>query len=393
MVNCSRFAKLTMIYYTHNLQLSFSIRGDRMDNYLLLQKNSRVSLLVRYADRYHIIAVNNKLDDDKEEKVLAGNCSDAVIDEMGLTRVTIMTIDLRGVAIGGCCAGDIIVLYTKDKKLKYVLSDDYSDEEIKAMFTGIERFRPPQNGGSKSRKADWRTEMQTESMRKVMGPIGVVLNLCGCVCLVGTSLFGRHSVLWSTFCLLVTAISIGLYLLYPQYFSIMVSKEYKRVGYTAKVKYLEFAIMAPALALTLRSLRDYSFPNWIPLLIAGVVVGFAATIIMYIFSKEVRENTSLIVVVLLLSVIVSSGIVGQLNHLANFGADEPQTCTVIDTEREDGGRHADRYYCTVALASGSEVEVPISGSVYNKLQSGDLVTVYIGQGAFGIEYAYFVEIE
>ena len=127
-----------------------------MDNYLLLQKNSRVSLLVRYTDRYHIIAVNNKLDEDKEEKVLAGNCSDAVIDEMGLTRVTIMTKDLRGVAIGGCCAGDVIILYTKDKKLKYVLSDDYSDEEIKAIFAGIARFQPPQNAGSKSRKADWR---------------------------------------------------------------------------------------------------------------------------------------------------------------------------------------------------------------------------------------------
>ena len=159
------------------------------------------------------------------------------------------------------------------------------------------------------------------------------------------------------------------------------------------MKHLEFAIIAPALALSLRSLRDYYFPNWIPLLIASVVIGFAATIIMYIFSKEVRENTSLIVVVLLLSVLVSSGIVGQLNHLANFGADEPQACTVIDTERDGSGRHADRYYCTVELASGAEVEIPISGSVFNKLQSGDLVTVYIGQGAFGIEYAYFVEIE
>lgn len=364
-----------------------------MGNSLLLQKNSRVYLLVRYIDRYHIIAVNNKLDEDKEEKVLAGNCSDAVIDEMGLTRATIMKKDLRGVAIGGCCAGDVIVLYTKDKKLKYVLSDDYSNEEIQAIFTGIERFQPPKNGGSKSRNTDWRTEMQTESMRKVMGSIGVMLNLCGCMCFVCTSLFGRLSVMWSTICLLVMVISIGLYLLYPQYFSIMGGKAYKRVGYTAKVKHLEFAIMAPALALTLRCLSDFHFPNWAPLLIAGAVIGIVASVIMYIFSREVRENTSLIVVVLLLSMFVSCGIVGQLNHLADFSVDEPQTGTVIDTERDDGGRHADRYYCSVSLESGTEMEIPISGSIYNKLQAGDMVTIFAGQGAFGIEYAYFVDIE
>lgn len=362
-----------------------------MDNYLLLQKNSRISLLVKYTDRYHIIAVNNKLDDDKEEKVLAGNCSDAVIDEMGLTRVTIMAKDLRGVAIGGCCAGDVIVLYTKDKKLKYVLSDDYSDEEINVVFTGIERFQPPKNGGSKSRKAEWRTEMQTESVWKVMKPIGVILNFCGIVCLFGICLFGRLNALWSIFCLVTMAVSIGLYCFFPQYFSIMGKKEYKRVGYTAKVNHLNVAIVAPALALTFRSMSDFGFLNWIPVLIASVVSGFVVTIIMYIFSKEVRENTSLKIVVLLLSVLCSIGIVEQLNHLANFDADEYQICTVIDTEIYDGRKHVDQYYCTVALASGSEVEIPISRSVYKKIQSGDLVTIYIGKGALGIEYAYFVE--
>ena len=364
-----------------------------MVNSLLLQKNSRISFLVRYTDRYHIIAVNNKLDEDKEEKILSGNCSEAVIDEMGLTRETIMKKDLRGVAIGGCSAGDVIVLYTKDRKLKYVLSDDYGDEEINAMFTGIERFQPPKNDGSKNRKADWRTEMQNESMQKVMGPIGVALNIIGCVSFAGTTILGRLSCMWSIMCLCTMAVSIGLYFLYPQYFSVMSRKEFKRIGYTAKVKHLTLAVMAPALALTLRSLRDFYFPNWVPLLIAGVAVGFAVTIIMYIFSREVRENTSLIVVILLLAVFVSCGIVGQLNHIANIDAAEPQTCTVIDTARDEGGRHADRYYCTVSLESGAELEIPISGSVYNKLQDGDMVAIFTGQGAFGIEYAYFVEIE
>ena len=74
----------------------------------------------------------------QEEKVvtLSGNAyitsgSNAAIDEMGLTRETIMKTDLRGVAIGGCCAGDIIVLYTKDKKLKYGKLADRAIEDLK----------------------------------------------------------------------------------------------------------------------------------------------------------------------------------------------------------------------------------------------------------------------
>ena len=34
-----------------------------MDNCLLLKKHSHIYLLVKYPDRYHIITVNNKLDE------------------------------------------------------------------------------------------------------------------------------------------------------------------------------------------------------------------------------------------------------------------------------------------------------------------------------------------
>lgn len=364
-----------------------------MERCLLIQKKSRIFLLLKYPDRYHIIDVNDKLDEQAENTVLAGDCSDADIARMGLKRVTILKSDLRGVAIGGCLAGDVIVLYTKGRKLKYVLSDDCAEEDIKAMFIGIERFQPPKNAGSKHRNADWRTEIQTESMGKKMGIIGVVLNLCGCVCFVCTSLFGRLSAMWSTVCLLITAVSLGFYFLYPQYFSIMGRKEYKRVGYTAKVKHLDFAILAPALALELRCLRDFHFLNWMQVLIAGGVFGIVLSIVIYLFSREVRENTGFAVVVLLFTLFVSSGFVGQINHLANPGVQNPQICTVIDTERENGVKRADRYYCVVELSSGAEMEIPISGSRYHALQPGDAVSIYIGKGAFGIEYAYLADME
>lgn len=358
--------------------------------YLLLQKNNRVFLLVRYPDRYHIIAVNHKLDEEKEEKVLSGYCSDAAMDEMGLTRETVMMANLRGVGIGGCRAGDAVVLYMKDRKLKYVLSDD-GDENIDAVFAGIERFQAPKNVGSKSRKRDWRTELQTEPMGKIMGIIGSGLNVCGGVCLVGTALFGRLSMVWPAICLLTMAAAIGMYLVYPQYFSMMGSTEYKRAGYTAKVKHVRFAILAPAFILSVQILVDFYFFNWWPLIIAGGIVGIAVTILMHIFSREVNENASLSVLVLLLAIFFSWGVIGEINHIANFHAEEPQILTVADTRKVNGAKGSTRYYCIATEESGREMKIPISRSNYEQLQPGDKASIYIGEGAFGIEYAYFLD--
>ena len=365
-----------------------------MENYLLLQKNSRVSLLVCYQDRYHIILVNNKLDEKNEEKVLAGNCSEAVMDEMELTRETIMKTDLRGVAIGGCSAGDVLVLYTKDKKLKYVLADDGSEEEMNAIFAGIPRFQAPKTVGSKAHKQDWRLELQDASTKKVMGPIGIALNVLGCGAFIGTLAFGRLSVVWSVICLAIMTVSLLLHFTYPQYLSIIGSKEFKRLGYTAKVKHLDFAIMGPALALTLRSLSsDFYFPNWWPLLIAGGVMSIVVSVIIYIFSREVREHPSFVFVVLLLSAAVSCSIVGQVNHLGNLGAAEVQICTVTGTGRYASSKGRGQYFCSVVLDSGTELQLPISNSVHQTLQAGDKASIFSGPGALGIEYAYFIEKE
>lgn len=360
-----------------------------MNNSLLFQKSGRVFLFVGYPDRFHIITVNNKLDNQAEQRVLSETCSNAVMDELGLARETIMKKDLRGVAIGGCCAGDTVILYTKNKKLKFTLSDDYDSNALNAIFDGIERFQSPKKSKARPQKVDWRTNMQTESMRKITRAIGLVLESCGFLCLIGGSWFGRLSTVWSIICLLITAFSFGLYLRYPQYYTIIDWRNCKRIGYTAKVSHLEIAVMGPALALTIRCMNDFCFPNWVPLSIASVVLGIAIFIIMNKFAREVKENTDLAIIVLLLSIIASLGMIGQLNHLLNFNDRVPQMSTVLNTEK-DSNKGTDQHYCTVELDSGVEMEVPISNSEYDKLQPGDMVPIYIGQGAFGIEYAYLI---
>ena len=181
---------------------------------------------------------------------------------MNLTRTTILKRDLRGVAIGGCEAGDTLVLHAKDWKLKYVLSDDSSEESMAAMFDGIDRFKAPKNAGSKSKRHDWRKDLQIESQKKTMKLIGYTLNVLGFLTGMGAALFGYSAPICVYGCLVIPLVTAILYFSFQQYYTLMGSKGYKESGYTAKVTNVTMGLDIPIVALTLFNIRNYHYPDW-----------------------------------------------------------------------------------------------------------------------------------
>ncbi len=359
-----------------------------MDNYLLLQKNNSTLFFVHYPDRYHIISVNRQFTDEKEEKLLSETCSDAVIDEMNLTRITILKRDLRGVAIGGCEAGDVLVLHAKDRKLKYVLSDDSSEESMSLMFDGIERFKAPKNAGSKSKRNDWRKDLQIETQKKTMKLIGYTLNVLGFLTGMGAVLFGYSAPICVYGCFIIPMITAVLYFSFQQYYTLMGSKGYKESGYTAKVTNVTLGLAIPIAALTLFNIRNYHYPDWKLIIIGTIIVMIPIGIVFYWKSREARENPAFLFEIILVSTIFIHGYICQINHMLNRQQNDLQSCIVTDLRKEDGSRSGDRYYLTVRLKDDSEVELPIDGYEYNHIGSGDSVEIFYGTGALGIEYAY-----
>lgn len=360
-----------------------------MENYILLQNKNRTYILLAYPDRYHIITVNKKLDDITEEKLLSGYFSDNAIDEMGLTRETITKTDLRGVAIGGCFAGDAIILYTKNKKLKYELSEDYGLVFVESLFAGVNRFAPPKNNSKKKRKEDWRTPLQNEKVLKYTKVIGYILNTLGVICFFGTSLLGRLSILWSSACLLVMAFSVVLYLIYQPYYFLFGSKIFKEFGYTGKVTHLDGATILPAGALVIRCLDDFCFTNWVSILIGCAAATAIISIVMYLLSKDIRKDGDILILCIFFTALFSFGIVGHVNHLMNFDIGTPTQYTVID-KHHSSGRHS-RSSCTVIDQNGTEMEIPIDAKTYRRLIVGESVPVHMETGALGIAYAYLAE--
>ena len=279
--------------------------------HVVLESKGKTSLLVKYPERYLLVVVDKQLTQINEERLLA-LCSDAVLAEMKLKYQAIPMKDLRGVAMGGHWAGDSLTLYTKSGKLKYVLSDDYTQEELDELFAGIHRFQPPQQTQGKAKGSDWRTAAQTEEMWKILGPVGVGLNLAGGTSLI-LSLFMDAA--WG---LLVAVASVGLYLKFPQYFTILSSKYRKHIK--ARVQDLTLGMMVPVLAVLL-SIK-FKVINWQLLVVVIVILTTVLMVLFYRFSREIRESTDAVVIAMVISVLLSWGLLVQGNHVLNFDLPE-----------------------------------------------------------------------
>lgn len=357
-----------------------------MDNHLLLQKGNHTYILLSYPDRYHIITVDKHLDEKTEEKLLSGCFSDQVMDEMGLTRETVRKADLRGISISGYFAGDTLILYTKNKKLKFELADYYDLAFVDSLFSGIERFKPPKNGSAKIKKEDWRTPLQSEKMQTITKIIGMSLNTIGLILFFITAIFGRLNNFYTSACILLMVISAGMYFAYQPYYYIFGEKLYKELGYTAKVTHLDGAMLLPAYALFLRCIKDFRFTNWVSILIGCIAACALVTTVLYLFSKDCRKERDVFILAIFFTALLSFGIVGHVNHLLNFEKDAPIHCTVVDKHASGGKTHI--YRCTVIREDGIEMDIPIDAATYRWTLTGETIPVHIETGALGIEYAY-----
>lgn len=240
-------------------------------------------------------------------------------------------------------------------------------------------------------KTDWRKKGQREELRPVMKGVGFCLNIAGFICFFGGLLIGHLKTYWAIICFVILLISLILYLVYPQYFTLLGESKYKnRVGHKTKISHIDFGIMCSGLSLLIRSLLDFSFLDWPLLVLFSVVAAIVFSLIMYSLSREIRENSDLILATVILAVFISGGIVLQLNHIMNEESGDIETCVVTDLDYHRGGRrHISTYNCTVKLNVKAEISLPITREIYRNLELGDQVLVYTGTGALGIEYAFF----
>ena len=243
---------------------------------------------------------------------------------------------------------------------------------------------------SRRRRADFRKGRQSATGLTVAKYVGLGFNLAAVTVAVIVAASDASEKIWSAAGLSLTAIGLVLYACFPQYFSVFDEQTRQRFGYTERAFMLTPTLMAPALAMTLKTFTVMHVGKLWLLVLFGVVLGAGITALLCAFSQELRENKRVWASVCAAVMICSMGSVGQINHLFNARAEaETMMYTVTEIGKDSQGKHG-QYYCMALSPEGELMQLPIQGARASRLKPNDIVWVYEGTGALGIDYAYLV---
>lgn len=238
-------------------------------------------------------------------------------------------------------------------------------------------------------KMEWRTPEQDPQAWKLLDPLGTVLTVAGIAAL-GATIPDRSRIIGVACCAVLAAVSLAVYLRFPQYYTLMDKKEYTKSGFKARVKHLDLAVFGPCFGLGIQ-LRHFCITGWVWLVALSLLVAAAVFGLLWVCSREVREHGHVQAVAVLIALFLGVGVVINGNHYLNRNPEPPQTYTVMETTKSGSSRSGRSYACVVELEPGVQKKIPVTFNQYGTLQPGDTVRVFYGPGAFGVEYAYFVE--
>lgn len=348
---------------------------------LLLQKEDKLFLLLRGGQAFHLISVDERLTAEREEKLLAiYPCSDASLRELELN---FQKLSIRGVAIGGCEAGDTVILYIDKQKRKYVLSDDYAPEMVDAFFSGIERFQMPKQKKQKDPDS-WRKAEQDPAMLPKLRILRIVLTAISLV----SSGLAWVDILWGLPGILVSILCLLLDIYYPAYFTLLDWRKGKTPKHALG---LGLAASLPVMVSALVIMNTVNYLVWWQIWLWSALVGAVLSCVIGRFAREFQYYKEDMLAVVILLVMFSQGPIGVMNSALDFSLPETQTVPIIDMYISDGGRSSDRHYCTILLEDGTEFDLHVTRLEYEALSVGERITVSTRTGGLGIGYIALVE--
>lgn len=146
---------------------------------------------------------------------------------------------------------------------------------------------------------------------------------------------------------------------------------------------LIFSGFVPAL----RTLLDFNFLTWRPLLLLAGLLLIVITVLLLVFYAKLRQQIGLLLGILFLSITFCLGTVGQLNYLLDTSTPQQQEAVITQMRISKSSKSPDEYILTLITHSGTEMELNTSKEHYLSLSIGENVTVYTRTGGLGIPYA------
>lgn len=140
--------------------------------------------------------------------------------------------------------------------------------------------------------------------------------------------------------------------------------------------------------------REGNLIFWISFIV-GIASAVVALVVMLILkpkwlnkaNKRVKASdlVGMVICVALVMGLITHGCITYPNYAFDDKPPIVVTRTVTDVRRHSGGKGPTKYYVDV-IEKGKEVEIKITRELYESLKKGDLITVEVYEGAFGLEY-------
>ena len=350
-----------------------------MEPHLYLNRGKKRILLVRYFDKLHFVNQDHRLNYKVLPWFLEKPRTEAEMDEKGLVRESIPLKDIRGVAAGGTGQGMVVQFYLKTGKKRYELYKDCNLSDMSALFAGLESFVPPKKD---SNWHDPRLARQDPKLRRILWFLGALLNAAAFACFffIWAAGFEIPWLCWTALALI--AVSAGLYCRFPDYF-ILIS-ERRKYGQKKGVTGLWAPVFCPV-GMILGAISCHKIFFWWKAWIIGACAIAGLALVLYLTVPLLRSGGRLAALVCI-GFLLCGGPVLMLNSLLETDAPQTVRTEAVGKQEHTHVKAPDRYDVTVIL-DGAEVVIPVGGKFYRDTQIGEIITVEVHHGAFGIEYA------
>ena len=354
-----------------------------MESHLYLNRGKKRILLVRNFDKLHFVNRDHRLNNKVRTWFLEKPRTEQEMDEKGLIRESIPLKDIRGVAAGGTGQGMVVQFYLKEGKRRYELYKDCSLSDMSALFAGLESFEPPKKD---SNWHDPRLAKQDPKMRKLLWGIGTFLNVAAVASFFFNWAAGFEIpwICWTA--LVLIAVSVGLYCGFSDYF-ILIS-ERRKYGQKKGVAGLWAPVLCPT-GMILGAISCYEIFFWWKAWLIGAAAVAVLAIVLYLSAPVFRAGDKIFAVVLA-GLLLSGGPVLALNNLLETAPAQVVHTEVLDKEHHHSTKSGDSYMVIVML-EGKERDIPVGGAFYSGTEIGEVVSVELHGGAFGIPYAQIKE--
>lgn len=342
------------------------------DDYLLLRDlhKPQTWMLLRSRAQFHLVRVNGALTERVHERLMKRYpCSLLDMQELGLSVTALNREKCTHVTLEGTMTGDKLILYCAGSIQEFTLGDSYSRERLERFFDAQQiRWDIPEEPAGPAAQT-------TRVLGWGLNGLAFALMLL--------PLFGRgfpwEWVRWLALGTFLAA--VGLCIRWPGRFL-----PEERRGHR-KPRVIRASLVLPLCALPLAMgldvLEHVTYRHGLVLFLWGAVLGAVLGTVILWRSREYRTSG---IAMLIVWMLVSGGVVAQVNQLLDFGSTTVYAAVVEETEQHWGVRSGMQYGCHVTLPDGTREEFFISRTRYEELSPGERVSVVVHGGGLGLEY-------